>query len=185
MRFAIWRRLDGPGHDAARVTRDDAGWRLEGTAVFVHEDAPALLSYALDLHPSWATRSARIRGFLGATTVDVSIVRDDEGWTFDGVRVEGLAHLHDLDLQFTPATNLNHLSRAALQPRQSASIPVAWFQPGVDTLVELSQHYRCRDAFTFDYDASSVGYRETLRLASTGFVDDYPGLWQLERTGSR
>ena len=185
MRFAIWRRIDAHGHDAARLTRDEAGWRLEGTAVFVHDEAPALLSYALELHPGWATRRARIQGFLGSTTVDVSIVRDADGWLFDGTRVEGLDHLVDLDLQFTPATNLNHLTRVGLQPGQEAAIPVAWFQPGVDTLVELPQHYRCRDAFTFDYDASTVGYRETLRLASTGFVDDYPGLWQLERTGSR
>src|SRR5207244_2474062 len=30
----LWRRLDTPGHDACRLERSDAGWELDGTAVF-------------------------------------------------------------------------------------------------------------------------------------------------------
>jgi hypothetical protein len=30
--FAIWRRLDQPGHDAALLRRSDDGWLLQGTA---------------------------------------------------------------------------------------------------------------------------------------------------------
>ena len=30
--FAFWRRIDRPGHDAARFARSGEGWRLEGYA---------------------------------------------------------------------------------------------------------------------------------------------------------
>ena len=45
------------------------------------------------------------------------IRRDDAGWRLNGVRVEGLEHLVDLDYGFTPATNVLQLSRIALKPR--------------------------------------------------------------------
>jgi hypothetical protein len=35
----VARRLDTPGHDAARLDRNEAGWRLQGTAVFLLEVA--------------------------------------------------------------------------------------------------------------------------------------------------
>ena len=37
----LWRRLDTPGHDACRLVRNDAGWQLEGTAVFREDGAMA------------------------------------------------------------------------------------------------------------------------------------------------
>jgi len=32
----LWRRLDTPGHDVCRLEKSDAGWKLEGVAVFLH-----------------------------------------------------------------------------------------------------------------------------------------------------
>jgi hypothetical protein len=57
---ALWRRLDAPGHDTCRLLRlrdggpAVAGWQLEGTAVFRHEDGrPAQLHYLVHCDESW------------------------------------------------------------------------------------------------------------------------------------
>lgn len=178
---AIWRRLDTPGHDAARLSRVDTGWQLDGTAVFVDADGPARLHYTLELAPTWETRSATVRGFLGSTTVQVEITRDAEGWTFNGARI-GLAHLVDLDLGFTPATNLQHLRRVGLRPGQEADIDVAWLDDKARAISELPQHYRREGPSTYRYDSPTTGYHEVLEMSPTsGFVRVYPGLWELER----
>jgi len=33
----LWRRLDQPGHESARLIAHDPGWHLLGTAVFLHD----------------------------------------------------------------------------------------------------------------------------------------------------
>jgi uncharacterized protein len=178
---ALWRRLDTPGHDAARIVAAPGGGRtLEGTAVFQHEGEPACLHYRLELLASWATRAATVRGFLGARAVEIHITRDDRGWTFNGERRPGLEHLHDLDMGFTPATNLQHLRRVGLQPGQEADIPVVWLDDVATSIVELPQHYRCESPTRYRYDSPTTGYHETLELSPSGFVRDYPGLWVLE-----
>jgi len=177
---ALWRRLDTPGHDAARLVQTEAGWALRGTAVFLHNSAPACLNYTLELDSGWATVMARIKGFLGETPVDQTIRRDRDGWLLNDQRVEGLTHLVDLDLGFTPATNLQHLRRVGMKVGEEAEIPVAWLNAGANMLVELQQIYERRDGRTYWYRAPGVGYEALLEMAENGFVELYPGLWQME-----
>ncbi len=177
---ALWRRLDTVGTDAARLFRNGPGWRLAGTAVFLHEKEPARLDYELDLDPDWSTTRGVIRGFLGRRTVDQTILRDAAGWSMNGVRVAGLEHLKDLDLGFTPATNLPYLRRAHLAIGEAIDRAVAWWEPGAATLIELPQHYRRRDEHTFWYESPTGPYKAELELAASGFVRNYPQLWVLE-----
>jgi uncharacterized protein len=97
----------------------------------------------------------------------------------NGVAVEGLEHLVDLDYGFTPATNLLQLSRLALEPGQQAEVPAAWFDLDSASLVELPQTYERRSQGSYWYEAPTVPYRALLEIAPNGFVRSYPGLWRL------
>lgn len=178
--FALWRRLDTPGHDAASILPLPDGWRLHGTAVFVHDSLPARLDYELELDSAWRTRWGVVTGFLGNRQVDDTITHSARGWTFNGRHVAGLDALVDLDLAFTPATNLQQIRRLDLAIGQRAAAPAAWLAPGADTLVELPQYYRRDGELTYTYEAPTVPYQATLELAPNGFVRSYPGLWVLE-----
>ncbi len=174
---AFWRRLDVTGHDAARIETTSDGHRLQGTAVFRHEDEPAAISYRLDLAPDWSARQGLLRGFVGTEMLEHEILRGPDGWTLDGVAQPGLGHLLDLDLGFTPATNLQQLRRVPLEIGEEADIKVAWFDVGAERLVELPQHYRRLDANRYAYRGFS--YQATLELAPSGFVRLYPDLWEM------
>lgn len=174
---AFWRRLDLAGHDAARIETVPGGHLLEGTAVFRHESGPAAISYRLDLAPDWSTRRGLLRGFVGAKALEHEILRGPDGWTLDGVAQPGLGHLLDLDLGFTPATNLQQLRRVPLEIGEEADIKVAWFDAGAERLVELPQYYRRLDASRYAYRGFS--YQATLELAPNGFVQLYPELWAM------
>ena len=177
---AFWRRLDTTGSDAARLYQSRTGWRLAGTAVFLKDKAPARLDYALDLGTDWTTERGVITGYVGGTIIDLTIVRDAAGWSMNGRRAAGFEHVKDLDLGFTPATNLPQLRRAALQIGESVDFGVAWWEPGAAMLVELPQHYRRRSERTYWYESPSVAYRAELEIAPNGFVRSYPDLWVIE-----
>ena len=177
--FATWMRLDRPGRDAALLEPRDGGWLLRGAAAFDHDGGSAAVAYQVEVDARWQTKRGVISGFLGDKTIEHEIRRDDLGWRLNGVVVEGLEHLVDLDYGFTPATNVLQLSRVALELGQRAEVPVAWFDVDGASLIELPQSYERRSAASYWYEAPTVAYQGLLAIASNGFVQSYPGLWRL------
>jgi hypothetical protein len=176
---ALWRRLDVPGHDAARVSRTESGHALYGQSVFLDPQGPAALRYVLDLAPDWSTREGRITGFLGERPIDMHVVRHSNGWTLQGQSF-GMSDVVDLDLGFTPATNMVQLKRANLAIGDAVSFDVAWIDAGDGQIQRLPQEYRRASEFGYDYHSPTADYRATIVLAQNGFAADYPGLWVLE-----
>jgi len=144
----LWRRLDVPGHDACRLEQTDTGWRLEGAAAFGHKEGPTHLAYRVECDSEWRTVSGHIQGFVGPRDIDFRVARGDAGWTLNDASAPGLEPLLDLDLSFTPATNLQQLRRVAIGEGQAVSLPVAWLDVDAGTLTPLPQVYERRGAVT-------------------------------------
>ncbi len=177
--FAAWRRLDRPGCDAALLRPSDGGWLLQGAATFADEAGSAAVAYQVEVDARWETKRGIISGFLGDGTIHHEIQRENAGWRLNGVRINGLEHLVDLDYGFTPATNVLQLSRIALRSGQRAEVPVAWFDLDSASLTELPQRYERRSEASYWYEAPTVPYQGFLEIAPNGFVQSYPGLWRL------
>jgi hypothetical protein len=177
----LWRRMDTPGHDACCLVQRGGGWRLTGVAAFRHEAVPACLAYEVDCDDEWQTRGGVVHGWIGARQLDFRIARTLEGtWTLNGRVVPDLEACVDLDLGFTPATNLLQLRRVALQVGQGADVPVAWLDVPVGTLDTLHQRYERRTAEVYWYEAPRFDYFALLRVSPVGFVEEYPNLWEAE-----
>lgn len=87
----------------------------------------------------------------------------------------------DLDLSFTPATNLLPLRRLALEPGRSAEVRSAWLEWPEVRLTPLVQRYHRRNRTEYDYEADlpdSTLFRAVLGVEPGGWVLDYAGLWQ-------
>jgi uncharacterized protein len=121
-----------------------------------------------------------VTGFVGDAAIDCYIIRDRDKWLLDGVEIQGLGPLLDLDLSFTPATNLLQLKRTQPQVGQSLAIPAAWFDLDTTTLTELPQLYERLSDTMFRCAAPSVPYEGLLEISLDGFVESYPDLWRRE-----
>jgi hypothetical protein len=177
--FAAWRRLDRPGRDAALLRPSGCGWLLQGAAAFDRDGGSVAVAYQVEVDARWETRRGIISGFLGDATIQHEIQRDNRGWRLNGVAIEGLERLVDLDYGFTPATNVLQLSRIALKLGQRAEVPVVWFDLDSASLTELPQSYERRGDASYWYEAPTVAYRALLEIAANGFVQSYPGLWRM------
>jgi|SRR5687767_3613061 len=178
----LWRRVDAAGHDACRLVEKDEGWRLEGAAAFRHDDGTsACLAYELSADGQWRTQEGTIRGWVGARAFDFRITQQSPGiWTLNDQAVSHLEGCVDLDLGFTPATNLFQIRRIALQVGQGADVPVAWLDVFAGTLETLHQRYERRTVATYWYEAPRFNYSALLHVNATGFVEKYPNLWEAE-----
>ena len=177
----LWRRIDSQGHDACRLARHDAGWKLEGAAVFSLDGLPACLSYTAVCDASWRAQRGHVSGWIDDRSVEFVVERaEGRPWTLDGVEVPGLEHCLDLDFGFTPSTNLLQLRRLALPVGQGADAPAAWLDVSTGALSVLAQRYHRRSDTTYWYEAPRFGYAELLEVDPVGFVRRYPGLWEAE-----
>lgn len=173
-----WRRLDVPGTDDCALEALPAGWRLLGMAAFGTGDAASRLAYSVECDREWRTLGAEVHGMVGPRRLALAVRRNaaDE-WSVDGRPAPELGGLIDLDLGFTPATNLFPLRRLALQPGQSAQAEAAWLDDESWQLRRLPQRYARRGEREYWYESPTAGYAALLSVAANGFVSEYPGLW--------
>lgn len=169
-----WERLDVPGNDECRVLQTENGWRLEGYAEFSEGGQDHKIDYSVDCAANWNTWRAEIKG-----TSNLVISRRSGEWFLDGQLQEDIASsVTQIDFGFTPATNFIQLKQMDLKIGQSDDCVVAWFDLGEGELSYLHQHYERTGERTYAYDSPSYGYHETLTIAESGFVGDYPHLWR-------
>jgi len=177
----LWRRLDVPGHDACRLEGDQRGWRVEGAASFLADEGPAWLVYTIECDLRWRARRGQVRGRLGSRAIELEVSNGDGVWLLNGVTIDGLAGCIDLDLGFTPATNLIAIRRLALAPGQAGDVRAAWLDVATGALQPLDQRYERRSESAYWYQAPRFDYAAELDVAATGFIRRYPTLWEEER----
>ena len=111
----LWERLDRPGHESARLGRGDSELVLEGSAVFGHEGEPCRLDYVVVADGRFHTVRGTVIGWLGARPVGIEIAVEAGRWSMNGMACPEVAGAVDLDLNFSPSTNLLPIRRLDLE----------------------------------------------------------------------
>jgi uncharacterized protein len=182
----LWQGLYFVGHDYARIEQRNAGWQLEGVALFVYAAAPCRLDYLVECTEAWATKRARIWGWVGARPIDIQVaVSGAQQWWLNDVEVPAVQGCLDLDLNFSPATNTLAIRRLALAVGAQQPVRAAWLRFPSFQLEPLDQSYRRLDEEHYHYASAGGNFTAELVVDRTGFVRDYPGLWiaQLTKEG--
>jgi uncharacterized protein len=180
----FWRKVDHPGHDSCRLFQMHDGWLLTGMAVFWDKGQPCHFSYEVSVDLAWRTRNARVSGSLGKKAMDLRIRSNRAGsLQLNGIRKKSVTGCVDVDLGFTPATNLIALRRLSLKVGQSAAAPAAYLQFPQMGLVRLPQSYTRIGRTSYQYAAPSAGYAGTLHVLPSGAVRSYPGLFEWVASG--
>ena len=175
----FWRKLDHPGHDSCRLFKLPKGWFLSGAAVFSDTDKPCHLYYEVTADAVWKTQRAKLFGFVGNNAVDLRIrSTSTRRWFANGVEQDNVAGCLDLDLGFTPATNLVAIRRLSLKVGERAEAPAAYLAFPKIRFEKLDQSYRRTGRTTFEYTAPRFGYAETLKVDASGAGLAYPGLYE-------
>ncbi len=188
MRPILWRRLDLPGHDAACAREVEGGMEIVGMAVFHEGGDPTALHYRVRCDAEWTTTEATVDGWRGTRLVTLRFHRARDGrWTLNGAPCPAVNGCLDLDLNFTPATNLLPLRRLDLAVGQAAEVRSAWLEWPSAAVAPLVQRYVRRSVAEYHYEADLPGAEKfvgVLRVDPSGWVLDYADLWQAERASA-
>ena len=177
----LWRGFVLPGHEAGRLFSQNSLWHVEGTAVFVHEKQPVRLNYQIICDTAWQTLSAEVEGWLGNTGIRIEIKTDPtHHWWLNGIEQPAVMSCIDLDLNFSPSTNLLPIRRLSLAIGEAADITAAWLRFPNFKLEPLPQRYSRLEETIYRYESAGGQFVADLSVNRSGFVLDYSGLWQSE-----
>lgn len=178
-----WRRLDVRGHEEAHVEKTAGGWRLTGELEADEASVRAQLTYVIDCDRGWLTRRAVVTGSASGAPVRFGLAADGKGhWTLNGAPLPLVEGALDIDLAFTPATNLLPIRRLDLAVGERADVRTAWVRFPELRVEALEQSYERESARVFRYDALVDGERFQARLDTDEFgrILLYEGLWEAE-----
>ncbi len=178
----LWRRLDRPGHETALLLRAGNGWELAGAAVFLHRKDPCSLTYRITCDSKWRTRSAAVTGWVGKKTIGVEARIDRAGvWKVGGDEVSRIEGCVDVDLNFSPSTNLLPIRRLRLSVGEERDVRAAWLRFPSFRFELLEQSYRRLSRNRYRYRSAGGRFETDLEVDDDGFPTRYPGFW--ERVG--
>jgi uncharacterized protein len=182
----LWRGLFLPGHESCALFSQENEWHLQGTAVFSHEQHPCRLSYHIVCDTAWRTRSTHVEGWLDRRWIDLQIKTDLAGhWWLNDVEQPQLTGCVDIDLNFSPSTNLIPIRRLDLATGEAADVRAAWLRFPSFQLEPFPQEYRRLNEDTYRYESSGGEFTAELKVNPSGFVIDYQDLWQAEAFSSK
>ena len=171
-RPVIWKRKDVEGIESSRIRSMEGGRQVEGTAVFAFEGVACRLDYDIRCTREWMTRSARVTGWIGDREIAIDIERSPAGdWTLNGELQPAVATCDDIDLNFSPSTNLLPIRRLDLEIGASAAVRAAWLRFPQLVLQSLEQTYTRTGLNAFHYKAGT--FEADLTVDDEGQVIDY------------
>lgn len=174
----VWRRLDIDGRELATVHQTARGWHISGVAEFREAAGSSCLAYIIQCTAAWETCDCQITGFIRDTPVNVSVHRDGRArWTLDGAPIDAVTGCIDIDLSFSPVTNLLPIRRLELDRGKRAHVRAAWLRFPEMTLEILDQTYTRIARHSYHYESGGGAFKRDLTVDSDGLIVAYPGLW--------
>jgi len=184
--FIVWQRIDLPGHEAARLTFRDFSWQLTGAAIFSYNQQPCRVDYRIICNSKWQTLSGTVMGWVGDKLIEVEVSVDNlHNWRLNGEEIPEAAGCIDIDLNFSPSTNLLPIRRLDLKVGDEATVRAAWLRfPGFN-LEPLEQLYRRIGLATYHYESAGGRFVTDITVNDTGFPTLYPNIWEIESYGPK
>lgn len=167
----LWRWLDREGHEAAKLD----GRLLHGTSVLREAQFVYSLTYRIECDQAWRTITAMVRGWSSEKTIAIDIEANDGRWTMNGEHIASVDGCIDIDLNFSPSTNLLPIRRLNLAVGEEAAVRAAWLRFPSFKLEPLDQSYLRLDENLYRYKSAS--FTADIAVNEAGLVLEY-GVWK-------
>lgn len=178
----MWTALNTHGYEHVRIDEGHPEWNVfDSMFVRVHEGQVHRGGYTLVCDKAFRTLEIRfmVEEEPGKMNAKHLLASGDGRWAdAEGQPIPELEGCIDLDIQWSPLTNMLPIRRMKLQPGQEESIRVVYFPlPGLDIGV-WEERYTGVDERTVRYASVTTDFQQDLTVDAEGFVTEYPGLFR-------
>lgn len=183
-RHLLWRRiLDDKSNEFFELRADATSATMTGWIVAEHGGSPALITYRIATTPD-LTRArvldvvSRVAGSVRQLRIEA---RSSSLWRVDGAHRAELDGCTDVDLEWSPATNLFPIRRLMLaQDDHDAALDVraVWVRMPHLAVEPAPQRYTRMRRDRFRYQSLGSDFSAELEVDDLGLPISYAGIWQ-------
>jgi hypothetical protein len=181
----MWRDIGGASLELCdlREGEYDDGNLLSGHVLLEHAGRPMEIHYRIETDERWRTLmvNSSLRNLPGNHDGRILLWSDGEGrWRSgegDGAHAPEFDGTFDVDLGFTPATNLLPIRRLSLDVGQSAPVRAVWLQFPEFQLQPFQQTYTRLTKDTYRYQ-SEGGFESEITVDERGLPVTYRDGWE-------
>lgn len=134
------------------------------------------LDYRVVCDASWRTQAASVHGAVGREAIAIEIEACDGAWVLNGRAIAAVSGSLDVDLNFSPSTNLLPIRRLDLSIGESALVRAAWLRFPSFHLEVLEQTYTRLAADRYQYVSGS--FRAEITTNERGMATSYAEVWK-------
>ncbi len=124
----LWHSNELQSAEHAVVEKVGHGWALSGWVALPVAGSPGHLEYEVTFSESWTVECADISGWSGTTPMSQRLEHRDGTWTVNGEARPDLEGCGDVDLGWTPLTNLIPIRRHDVEVGSSFEVQAAWLR---------------------------------------------------------
>jgi uncharacterized protein len=177
-------RIDVLWHCAALHSAEHAvvrhvgsNWHLSGSAALPVGDYPGHIEYTVLVNESWTFETADVEVWVGPTQRSHRIDYSEGEWTVDNRQRTDLTACQDLDLGWTPMTNLIPIRRCDVAVGESFELMAAWLRFPELSIEPNPQRYTRLAADRWRYESGPYDFE--LTVDASGLVMSYgDDLWR-------
>lgn len=179
----FWQTLLWPGMERNTLGRMENDQNLiQGTAIVLSGTTPYEFRYRIETDLEWQTRRVQINVVSVVSNEDVVselVIEADDSrrWRVNNRAMPDLDGCVDIDLGFSPATNLLPIERLGLSDGETTPVRAAWLRFPELILEPLEQHYTRLNGITYRYE-SMAGRPRLIELDEDGMIVSYEGGWE-------
>ncbi len=171
----LWYSAEDRSSEHCTLSKTDEGWLIGGWTVLPIAGVPSHIRYQVQTDHHWSTQRASIE-VESAVPSSIEVTVSGRRWSIAGERRPDLDGCTDIDLGWTPATNLLPIRRLNLEIGDTATVDAAWLRFPELEFEHSEQRYVRTGGRRWRYESGSYGCE--LVTNDVGFVVDYDdGLW--------
>lgn len=173
-----WRALFQPSSEHFELWEVGADWILRGkVSGATKEQSPFEAFYDIRCDQRWVTKSVQCKTNLNGQQTAKVLLSNYGRWLSDGKELENVRGAIDVDLAFSPITNILPIRRLGLAVGDSASVTAAWVCFPELTVEPLEQKYSRISESKYLYE-SKTGFRGEIDVDEHGLPITYQGGWE-------
>jgi len=179
----VWKGLDDPTFEHCTISRMPGQLfvqsKIEGPVNNVH----TIVEYEVELDNAWTVASVQLKMIAPEPARSIKLTHNRYGeWVDDTLHTRPeLDGCMDIDISLTPFTNSLPVKRLCFQPGESHEIKVVYFNLPEFTFYLQRQRYTYQGNDLYKYEGLDTGYSNVITFNPAGFVEHYPGLFELTK----
>ena len=176
----VWRTMAWLGIEECSLWKDGEGWLLSGSSMGVQENVPYRASYSVACDESWRTTRVGIELERGDSRKTLTLLAEGRGWKKDGLKFSAIEECLDVDLQFSPCTNMLPLRRLRPRVGETVRLVAAWVRFPSLRVQPLEQRYTNLGGNKYRYRSNR--FVTEIQVDRFGLPRSYPDFWIREAT---